>query len=68
MRDWLANWSRSDCDILFISTPTSVFTAQEKAAVIAYVNEGGRLLFSMDDNVHSDLTQSRPDDILSPFG
>ncbi len=58
----------SDCDVLFISTPKTVFTAQEKAAVIGYVNDGGRLLFSMDDDVHSDLTQSQSNDILSPFG
>ena len=57
-----------DCDILFISTPKTVFSAQEKTAVIEYVNEGGRLLFSMDDDVHSDLAQSEANDILAPFG
>ena len=58
----------SDCDILFISTPKTVFTAEEKSAVVEYVTEGGRLLFSMDDDVHSSLAQSESNDILAPFG
>ena len=58
----------SDADVLFISTPRTVFSDAEKTAVIDYVNGGGRLLFSIDDDVNSDLVMSQSNDILSPFG
>jgi hypothetical protein len=58
----------SKCDMLFIHSPGSKYSADEVAAIKQYVEKGGSLFIAMEENYWSTLEQVNVNDIVTPFG
>jgi hypothetical protein len=54
--------------LVYFRAPNESFTESEKAAIVAYVNEGGALLLVLDEEKRQSLAKTGVNDILAPFG
>lgn len=60
--------SLAKCDVLFIHTPGSKYSADEVAAIKQYVTNGGSLFLTMEEDYWSTLDQVNVNDLVTPFG
>jgi hypothetical protein len=58
----------SKCDLVFIHSPGSKYSADEVAAVKQYLEKGGSLFIVMEEDYWSTLDQVNVNDIIRPFG
>lgn len=58
----------SKCDLLFIHSPGSKYSAGEVAAIKQYLEKGGSLFIVMEEDYWSTLDQVNVNDIVTPFG
>lgn len=58
----------SKCDLLFIHSPGSKYSADEIAAIKQYVEKGGSVFVVMEEDYWSTLNQVNVNDIVTPFG
>jgi len=58
----------ADVRLLYLRAPSTVFSAAEKAAVIAYVKRGGALLLVLDEDQRQSLANTQVNDLIAPFG
>jgi hypothetical protein len=58
----------SKCDVLFIHSPGSKYSADEIAVIKQYVESGGSLFVVMEEDYWSTLDQVNVNDIVAPFG
>ena len=58
----------SKCDVLFIHSPGSKYSADEIAAIKQFVDNGGSLFVVMEEDYWSTLDQVNVNDIVNPFG
>src|SRR5882762_9889621 len=58
----------SHCDLLFIHTPSKMYSADECTAIRQYIEKGGALLIVMEEDYWATLAQVNANDIVSPFG
>lgn len=58
----------SKCDLLFIHSPASKYSADEIAAIKQYVEKGGSLFVVMEEDYWSTLDQVNVNDLVTPFG
>ena len=58
----------SKCDLLFIHSPGSKYSADEIAAIKQYVEKGGSLFVVMEEDYWSTLSQVNVNDLVTPFG
>ena len=56
------------CRALYLPMPVKPFTAEEKAAVIAFVKSGGSLLLVLDEERRQSLATTGVNDLIAPFG
>lgn len=56
------------CDLLLIHAPGSKYTADEITAIKNYVNNGGSLYVTMEEDYWSTLDQVNVNDLVNPFG
>jgi len=56
------------CDLLFIHSPGSKYSADEIAAIKQYVENGGSLFVVMEEDYWSTLDQVNVNDLVTPFG
>ena len=54
--------------VLYLRAPSTAITAEEKAAIIAFVRAGGSLLLVMDENTRQDIGVVGANDLIEPFG
>lgn len=60
--------SLSKCDVLFIHTPGSKYSADEVDAIKNFVNKGGSLFVVMEEDYWSTIEQVNVNDLVKPFG
>jgi hypothetical protein len=58
----------SKCNLLFIHSPASKYSADEVAALKQYLEKGGSLFIVMEEDYWSTLEQVNVNDIIKPFG
>lgn len=54
--------------LLYLRTPQKSYSADEKAAVVGFVNAGGSLLVVFDEHRRTDLAVTGINDVIEPFG
>ena len=54
--------------VVYLRAPSTAITAEEKAAVVAFVLGGGSLLLVMDENTRQDIGVVGANDLIEPFG
>lgn len=54
--------------LLFLRAPVQEFTSDERAAVSAFVNAGGRLFLAFDEERRTPLELTRVNELIAPFG
>ena len=54
--------------LVIMRAPSAEITADERAAVIEFVQRGGRLLFVIDEERRQPLATTRANDLIAPFG
>ncbi len=60
--------SLSNCDLLFIHTPSTKYTSDECNAIRAYIEKGGSLFIVIEEDYWASLSQVNANDIVGPFG
>jgi len=71
LRSWaepVTTAALEDSRLLYLRAPKTAYSAQEKAAIIAFVNAGGSLLVVLDEQSRTDLALSGVNDVIEPFG
>jgi len=58
----------SQCDLLFIHTPSKNYSADECTAIRQYVEKGGSLFIVIEEDYWATLAQVNANDIVKPFG
>jgi len=58
----------SQCDLLFIHTPSMKYSADECTAIRQYVEKGGALFVVIEQDYWATLEQVNANDIVTPFG
>jgi len=56
-----------DCDVLFIHIPSAQYSAEEVAAIIKYLEDGGSMFLVMDEDYWTNLEKTNVNDIIRPF-
>jgi hypothetical protein len=56
------------CNLIFIHSPGSKYSADEVAAIKHFVEKGGSLFIVMEEDYWSTLDQANVNDIVKPFG
>jgi hypothetical protein len=54
--------------LLLLRVPVQEFTADERAAIAAFVRQGGSLLLAFDEERRAPLATTRVNDLIAPFG
>jgi len=54
--------------LLYLRTPTKLYSDEEKRAIVAFVRGGGSLLVVLDESRRVDLAASGVNDVIAPFG
>jgi hypothetical protein len=54
--------------LLYLRTPTKLYSDSEKASIVAFVRGGGSLLVVLDESLRVDLAASGINDVITPFG
>lgn len=54
--------------LLYLRAPSQTFTADEAAAIVAFVKGGGSLLLVLDEERRQSLETTRVNDLIGPFG
>jgi hypothetical protein len=54
--------------LLYLRTPTRLYSDDEKRAIVEYVRGGGSLLVVLDESRRVDLAASGVNDLIAPFG
>ena len=54
--------------ILYFRAPSTVIAPEERAAIVAFVRDGGSLLLVMDKNRRQDIGVVGANDLIEPFG
>jgi len=67
-RDAATTESLKGSQLVYFRAPSGTFTESEKAAIVAYVNQGGSLLLVLDEEKRQSLAKTGVNDILAPFG
>lgn len=57
----------SDCDLLFIHTPSSKYSPGEVEAITEYLKNGGSLFLVMEEDYWTTLEDANVNDIIKPF-
>jgi hypothetical protein len=57
-----------DARLLYLRTPTKLYSDDEKRAIVAFVRGGGSLLVVLDESLRVDLAASGVNDVIRPFG
>jgi hypothetical protein len=57
-----------DARLLYLRTPTTAFTADEKKAVVKFLRRGGSLLLIVDEQSRTDIASTGVNDLIAPFG
>jgi len=68
VRDATTTESLRGSRLVYFRAPNGTFTESEKAAIVAYVNEGRSLLLVLDEEKRQSLAKTGVNDILAPFG
>ena len=58
----------SKCDLLFIHTPSTKYSANECKAIRQYIEKGGSLFIVMEEDYWATLAQVNVNDIVTPLG
>lgn len=58
----------SKCNVLFIHSPGSKYSADEVAAIKQFLQQGGSLFIAMEEDYWSTIEQVNVNDIVTPFG
>ncbi len=58
----------SKCNLLFIHSPATKYSAEELVAIKQYLEKGGSLFIAMEEDYWSTLDQVNVNDIVKPFG
>lgn len=58
----------ADARLLYLRAPQKSYSAEEKAAAIAFVRGGGSLLVVFDESRRTDLAVTGINDVIEPFG
>jgi hypothetical protein len=56
------------CRVLLLRVPLQEITSDERAAMIAFVREGGSMLLAFDEERRAPLETSHVNDVIAPFG
>lgn len=54
--------------LVYLRAPNRTFTESEKAAIVAFVKNGGSLLLVLDEEQRQSLTKTGVNDLIAPFG
>ena len=54
--------------VLYLRAPSTAIAPDERAAIVAYVRDGGSLLLVMDENRRQDIAVVGANDLIEPFG
>lgn len=54
--------------LLYLRTPTKLYSDEEKSAIVEFVRGGGSLLVVLDESRRVDLAASGVNDVIAPFG
>jgi hypothetical protein len=57
-----------DCRLLVLRVPVQEIKSEERAAMVAFVREGGSLLLAFDEERRAPLETTRVNDLITPFG
>ena len=58
----------SQCDMLFIHTPSKKYSSDECTAIRQYVEKGGALFIVIEEDYWATLAQVNANEVVSPFG
>lgn len=54
--------------VLYLRAPSTAIAPEERAAIVAFVRDGGSLLLVMDENRRQDIGVVGANDLIEPFG
>jgi hypothetical protein len=54
--------------VLYLRAPSTAIAPDERAAIVAFVRDGGSLLLVMDENKRQDIAVVGANDLIEPFG
>jgi hypothetical protein len=57
-----------DARLLYLRTPTKLYSDEEKRAIVEFVRGGGSLLVVLDESRRVELAASGVNDVIAPFG
>ena len=67
LKDEIKPENLSDCDLLFIHTPSSKYSPGEVKAITEYIKNGGSLFLVMEEDYWTSLEDANVNDLIKPF-